>query len=273
MLEISLGDELNEITILSNMEIRKAFYFMKEGFNNIERRFEEANRYKEEFRYYIEKIKNNPEILDEKTYSGSEAKEMLKRIDIIAKMYEFANDQQEIAYRMTHVFFISIYEAHIRNVLKIAFNQDQSLLVSKKTSLADISSKSPTEFKEYVNSRLDNLANVDHLEEFLDKKLRIKIIGIFAEWKSFVENFYRRHVIVHHHGIYSEKYVKKTGKPKSLIGTEIVTTFDYIKKMANNTCKLMGIITGYILSYFSWSISSRQPNPSEILNKLKRKHK
>jgi len=273
VIEISLGDKLNELTILSNMEIRKAFYFMKEGFNNIERRFEEAKDYKEEFKYYIEKIKNHPEILDEKTYSGSEARGMLKRIDIIARMYEFANDQQEIAYRMTHVFFISIYEAFIRSVFKVAFNQDHSLLVSKRNTLADISSKSADEFKNYVNSRLDNLANVDHLEEFLDKKLKIKISSTFSGWNSFVENFYRRHVIVHHHGIFSKKYVKKTKGSKSLIGTEIVTTFDYIKIMANNTCKLMGILMGHILSYFGWPISFKKLDPSEILTKLKRKHK
>ena len=272
MIEISIGDKLSELTILSNMEIRKAFYFMKEGFNNIENRFKEAKNYKEEFRYYIEKIRDNPEILDEDTYKGSEAREMLKRIDIVARMYQFANDQQEIAYRMTHVYFISVYENHIKSLFKVVFNHDHSLLVSKKFTATDISSKTRDGIKELINSRLDNLANVHNLEEFLDKKLKIKVSTSFPEWDSFVENYYRRHVIVHHHGIFSKNYVDKVDGPKSLIGTEIESSFSYIKEMANNTCILMGLLTGKILNHFSWHLGKgRSLNPEEILSKLKKK--
>ena len=86
----------------------------------------------------------------------------------------------------------------------------------------------------------------------------------------FLESFYRRHVIVHHHGIFSKKYIDKTNESKSLIGTELTSTFDDIKKMANDTCDLMGLLTGHILNHFRWSISGKPLNPEEILAKLKR---
>ena len=252
------------------MKIRKAFYFMKEGFHNIESRFKEAKNYEEEFKYYIELIRKNPKILSEATYRGSEAREMLKRIDIVARMYEFANDQQEIAYRMTHVFFISVYENHIRQLLKTVLNHDHSLLVSRNYTFADISSKSADEIKELIKSRLDNLVNVHNLEKFFDDKLGIKISIIFSGWDSFVENYYRRHIIVHHHGIFSQRYIDRTNGPASLLGTEIVSTFDYIKEMAKNTCTLMGLLTGHILSKFGWSITGKPLDPDEILAKIKR---
>ena len=172
---------------------------------------------------------------------------------------------------MTHVFFISVYENHIRQLLKTVLNHEHSFLISNKLTSANISSKSPDEIKKIINSRLDNLANVHNLEEFLDDKLGIKIGTIFPEWNSFVENYYRRHVIVHHHGIFSQKYIDRTKGSASLLGKEIISTFDYIKKMANNTCTLMGLLTGHILSHFRWSISGTSLNPEEILGKIKRK--
>ncbi len=271
MLKISLGNTLNELLALSNMEIRKTYQFMKEGFSNIEERFKEADVYKEEFKYYIEKIENHPEILDDNSYKGKEAREMLSRIDIVGRMYQFANDQQEIAYRMAHIFFITTYEAFIRNLLKIIFSQDRSLLISNKYKAVDIALKSDKEIKEFINSRIESLVNVHNLEDFFKNKLKIEISSIFSEWDSFIENFYRRHVIVHHHGIISEKYVERTNSSKNLVGTEINSTFDYIKIMANNTCTLMGLLTGHILSYFGCSITSTKLDPLEILEKLKKK--
>ncbi|KKN18289.1 hypothetical protein LCGC14_0957320 [marine sediment metagenome] len=37
---------------------------------------------------------------------------------------------------------------------------------------------------------------VHNLEEFFDSTLKIEISSIFSEWDSFIENFYRRHVII-----------------------------------------------------------------------------
>lgn len=265
----NFGNIINDFVTLAQMEVRKAFYFMKEGFKNIEARFEEAKSYEEEFKYEIEELKIDQLILKEETPRGKRFRDTLEKIDIVARMYEFANDQQEVAYRMTHVFIISIYEAFIKNAFKIVLKQKPSLLVSKNKSLRTIKALSGDELKNLINLRLDNIANVDCLYDFMKNKFKVDL-STFPEWSDFREGFYRRHVIVHHHGIFSKKYQTNTSCSASLIGTEIKSNFAYIENLKDNTINFIDHLCTQILMHFSWSIIGKSRTAQEILDKLKR---
>ena len=265
----NFGNIINEFVTLAQMEVRKAFYFMKEGFKNIESRFEESKRFEEEFKYEIEVLKKDQLILKEKTPRGERFRNTLQKIDIVARMYEFANDQQEVAYRMAHVFIISIYESFIKNAFKIVLKQKPSLLVSKNKSLLTIKALTDNKLKNLINKRLDNMANVDFLYDFMKNKFKVDL-STFPEWSDFREGFYRRHVIVHHHGIFSEKYQTNTSCSTSLIGTEIKSNFTYIENLKDNTINFIDHLSTQILLHFSWSFIGRSLTVQEILDKLKR---
>lgn len=218
------GNKVSEITRLTIMDIRKAFYFMKEGFKNIESRFEEAESYEEEFEYDIDVLEENPSILEEKTPRGERFRDIKEKLFVISSMYKFAYEQQEVAYRMTHVFIISVYEAAIKKLLRIAHSEDSSLLAVDRSALSE------EEMTKEIKKKLRSLANVDELHDFMQKKFGVDI-STFSEWADFREAFYRRHVIVHNHGFYDAKYQEKMHCPASLIRTEIKTDFDYIEKL------------------------------------------
>ena len=55
-------------------------------------------------------------------------------INILSRMYEFTNTQQEIAYRMAHVYMISIYEGFLKEVFSQLFISYQDLLGDAKNS-------------------------------------------------------------------------------------------------------------------------------------------
>jgi len=248
---MTYGNQISDLRTLAHMEIRKAFDFMKEGFKNIESRFQEAREYEEEFKYYIEKLKKDPSITEEKTPRGKEFREMLEKIDIVARMYEFANNQQEVAYRMTHVFIISVYEAFIRSTYKIILNKDKTLLVNKKPS-----------------EKLNEIANVDALHKFMNDDFKTDISS-FPGWSVLREGFYRRHVIIHHHGIFSERYRRKMNCPASLVGIEFKTDFKYIENLKDSMIDFIAHLSTQILMHFSWGITGRARTAPEIIEKIK----
>lgn len=257
------GNKLSEITILTIMDIRKAFYFMKEGFDNIKIRFEEAKDYEKEFKYYIGMLETDPSILEEETTRGDRFRDMKEKLFILSSMYKFAYEQQEVAYRMTHVFIISVYEASIKQLFKIALNEDDSLLIDDRSAWSK---------EKKIKKKLGKLVNVDKLHEFMKNRFKVDI-STFSKWADFREAFYRRHIIVHNHGIYDEQYLKKTHYAASLIGTEIKTDFDYIEKLHDNAIQFIGYLRNKILTRFGWTIIGTGTNIEEILDTIKKKGK
>jgi len=243
------GNKIREITELNIMDIRKAFYFIKDGFNNIKSRFEEAEEYEKEFKFYIDSLSKDPSILKEKTPRGDRFRDAKEKLFIVSSMFKFAFDQQEIAYRMAHVFIISIYEASIKQLFKVVFDVDQSL---------------------FVEDSIDKIVNVDNLHSFMIRKFEVDISD-FSEWGDFKEAFYRRHVIVHKHGTYDEKYQKKVGCHASIIETKVKTDFDYIEKLYKNTIGFIGYLQKLILTRFGWGVVGRGTNIEEILDTIKKK--
>ena len=258
------GNKLSEITKLTIMDIRKAFYFMKEGFDNIKLRFEEAKDYEKEFKYYIDMLEKDPSILEEKTPRGERFRDMKEKLFILSSMYKFAFEQQEVAYRMTHVFIISIYEASIKQLFKIALNEDDSLLLDDRSVIEALSKEEKTKI---IKKKLGKLANVDKLHKFMKDRFKVDI-STFSKWVDFREAFYRRHIIVHNHGIYDKQYLKKNRYPASLIGTEIKTDFDYIEKLHDNAIQFIGYLRNKILTRFGWGIIGTGTNIEEILDKI-----
>ena len=261
------GNKLSEITKLTNMEIRKAFHFMKEGFDNIKFRFEEAKDYEKEFKYYIDVLEKDASILEEETPRGERFRDMKEKLFILSSMYKFAFEQQEVAYRMTHVFIISVYEASIKQLFKIALNEDDSLLIDDRSVIEAWSKEKKTKI---IKKKLGKLANVDKLHEFMKNRFKVDI-STFSKWADFREAFYRRHIIVHNHGIYDEQYLKKIHCPASLIGTEIKTDFDYIEKLHDNAIQFIGYLRNMILTRFGWAIIDTGTSIEEILDTIKKK--
>lgn len=111
-----MGDDLTKNLIDFQMEIRKAFYFMKDGFKFIENRINEADKYHKEFEFDIRWLMNNIKKLKNADPTSVRIRNELTQIDTVARMYEFADTQQELAYRMAHVFMISIYEGFTKEI-------------------------------------------------------------------------------------------------------------------------------------------------------------
>lgn len=261
------GNKLSEITKLTIMDIRKAFYFMKEGFDNIKFRFEEAKDYEKEFKYYIDMLEKDPSILEEDTPRGERFRDMKEKLFILSSMYKFAFEQQEVAYRMTHVFIISVYEAAIKQLFKIALNQDDSLLNYDKSVIETWSKEEKTK---KIKKKLRGFANIDILHEFMNNEFKVDI-STYPKWADFREAFYRRHIIVHNHGFYDERYQNKIHCPASLINTELKTDFDYIEKLHENAIQFIGYLQIKILTRFGWGIVGRGTEIEEILDIIKKK--
>ncbi len=273
---LSLGDELNEDLHKFLNEIRRAFYFMKEGFKNIENRFKEAENYKKEFEHDIDYLKKNLSKLKGSDPVAKRLRGSLQGIDTLARLYEFADKQQEIAYRMAHVYMISIYEGFTKVIFEKIYRTNPDLMTSKKYTLSKIQSMKTSEFEEIISKKIDTIANVEQLEVILNRSdINIDIINNFPLWNGLKENYYRRHVIVHKHGIYDKKYVDKTNKPKSIIGTEIKTDYEYIRQLAKNICGYMAFLVGNFLSLLSLSISVKtiEEDAKDTLQKLKKHSK
>lgn len=261
------GNKISEITELTIMDIRKAFHFMKDGFDNIKSRFEEAKDYENEFKYYIDVFHEDPSILEEKTPRGERFRDAKEKLYIVSSMYKFAFDQQEIAYRMTHVFIISVYEAAIKQLFKIALNEDPKLLADDRSIIDALSEE---EKANKIKKKLDKIANVDKLHVFMQRKFEVDISN-FSGWVNFKESFYRRHVIVHNHGIYDEKYQRNTHCHASLIRTKIKTDFGYIEKLHENTIQFIGYLRNKILTRFGWGIVGKGTSIDKILDTIRKK--
>lgn len=270
---LTLGDDLNNYLIEFQNEIRRTFYFMKEGFKNIKKRFEEADKYKKEFEYDLSLLERNIQKLKNQDNFAKRLRDIVQPINILSRLYEFANIQQEIAYRMAHVYMISIYEGFVKEVLSQLFINYQDLLVDAKNSLNTIKNMTQDDLNKLILKKTKYLANVENLEILLNHpNLKIDINNKFSKWNSFKENYYRRHVIVHKHGIYDGKYVIYTNMPNKLIGTEIKTDFAYIKELANNVCDIMGFLISQILSTFGLSISGKdiEDTAKDSIKRLKK---
>ena len=111
---------------------------------------------------------------------------------------------------------------------------------------------------------------MDKLHDFMQKRFEVDI-SYFSGWVAFREAFYRRHVIVHNHGIYDEKYQQNTRCHASLTGTKIKTDFDYIEKLHENTIQFIGYLQKLILTRFGWGIVGKGTNIEEILDTIKKK--
>lgn len=270
---MTLGNELNEDLHKFLNEIRKTFYFMKEGFKNIENRFKEADIYKKEFEHDINILEKNVSKLKGSDQFAKRLRQSLQRIDTLARIYEFADTQQETAYRMAHVFMISIYEGFTKVIFQKVYRNNPELMTSRKYSLSIITSMNSNELEELISKKIDKVANVDILESLLNRAdIAIDIINNFSKWNDLKENYYRRHVIVHNHGIYDKKYVDNTNSSNTLIGTEIKTDYEYIKQLAKNICGYMAFLVSNFLSLLSLTISvkSIEEDAKDILHKLKK---
>lgn len=270
---LTLGDNLNNYLIEFQNEIRRTFYFMKEGFKNIKKRFKEADQYKKEFEYGLSLLKRNLQKLKNQGNFAKRLRGIVQPIDILSRMYEYAKTQQEIAYRMAHVYMISIYEGFVKEVFSDIFMNYQHLMVDSKHSQITIKKMTHSDLNKLILKKTKYIANVDELETLLNNpNLNIDINKKFSKWNSFRENYYRRHVIVHKHGTYDEKYVKNTNMSAKLIGTQLKTNFAYIKELANNVCDLMGFLISQILSTFGLSISGKdiEDTAKESIKRLKK---
>lgn len=272
---LSLGEEITKNVIDFQMEIRKTYYFMKDGFEIIENRIKEADDYYKEFEFEIDWLRNNLDKIRTQDPIAIRVRSLLDKIDMVARLYEFADTQQELAYRMAHVFMIAIYEAFIKELFKKLYNFDSYLMISKRYTSKKIKRMSPNELEELISKKLRKIGNVDKLNKTLSKPdFNIDVNAKFPKWSGLRENYYRRHVIIHNHGIYDRDYVNKTNSSKKLIGTEIETDLQYIKDLAHNICNFIAFLGGQIMGSYAFSISGKniEEQAKEILNKLD-KHK
>ena len=147
------------------------------------------------------------------------------------KNYLYKRTMEKFEREMSIIYLITVFEEFLKNVLKTVFLTKNEILKSTKNmtyeEIIDLKSYDAI-IEKMTEKKVQDIIDKDivDLGKTLLEDFGFPIIND-QDWKSFIEVYYRRHVLVHNNGIPDERYRIKTGIE---VYSELTTTEDYVKQ-------------------------------------------
>ncbi|MEE4740602.1 hypothetical protein V2K88_02870 [Pseudomonas alliivorans] len=153
-------------------------------------------------------------------------------IDVTTPLKKQGNDLlslPELCLRITYVHLITLFEAALSDIIRVALLFRPQILKSKKMiSYEDIFGESDLEslVAKIVDKEISDLTygSIDDLIEYLKNKLYIPIDFLPEEKDELNWCKATRNLLVHNQGRVDAKFLKMTAKGKYLMGESIVVT-------------------------------------------------